>query len=136
MNTQKQLSEKLAVMHRKHSLSLVQPVESKIRLRDEIESHVERFLAAGGKISVHEIQRSHVKAQPPRGFTIKSGPNGYIGNNDAANYVGVPRSTLSQLCAKGTGPEHRKLPSGASVFLIEALDAWKTSRQESGTWTW
>lgn len=65
MNAQIKLSDCMSVMHAKHSTSLVRPVESKQKLRAEIESHTAEYLKKGGVVQFCEI---HVDS--PRRLTL------------------------------------------------------------------
>lgn len=48
----------------------------------------------------------------------------YLRTGDAANYLGLGKSTLERKRVDGTGPQFRKLGGRVIVYAVSDLDAW------------
>ncbi|MEM7781316.1 MAG: helix-turn-helix domain-containing protein [Pseudomonadota bacterium] len=48
----------------------------------------------------------------------------YLRTPDAADYLGLGKSTLERKRVDGTGPLFRKLGGKVIVYAVEDLDAW------------
>ncbi len=49
---------------------------------------------------------------------------GYLRTADAANYLGMGKSTLERARIEGTGPKFRRLGSRIVTYAVADLDAW------------
>lgn len=54
--------------------------------------------------------------------------SGYLRTPEAANYLGIGRSTLERKRIDGTGPTYRRLGAKIVAYAVADLDAW-ASRQ-------
>jgi predicted DNA-binding transcriptional regulator AlpA len=60
-----------------------------------------------------------------------SGP--HVRVRDAANYVGLSKSTLDKMRMSDGGPAYHKL-GRAVVYATADLDVWLASKRRSSTW--
>lgn len=52
----------------------------------------------------------------------------YLRTPDAANYLGISKSTLNRKRIEGTGPVFRRLGSWTVVYAVKDLDAWASQK--------
>lgn len=136
MSIHTELPDSMAVMHAKHSRALVQPVENKQAIRAQLEAHMKEFFAGGGSIQECGIRVDAPGKKAVSNFAIQCNSDRSLSNTPASRYIGIPASTLRQLCCEGCGPKHTTVRKGVRLFQIPDLDAWKESMIAAGEWKW
>ena len=57
----------------------------------------------------------------------------YLRTADAAEYLGVGKSTLERARVEGTGPTFRRLGSKTVAYSVDDLDAWASEQIHRST---
>lgn len=57
----------------------------------------------------------------------------YLRTADAAEYLGVGKSTLERARVEGTGPTFRRLGSKTVAYSVDDLDAWASQQIHRST---
>lgn len=130
MNVQKQLSEKLAVMHAKHGRALVKPVENKHTMRAEINAHVAEFLARGGQVEKLAIREYEKDKAAEYSVLINGIEYQAISGSGITKTFGIARSVIAKYVTAGDGPVFQKQMGGKkeNLYPIEKFKDWARER--------
>lgn len=123
----------MAEMRRCNARAAVAVVNKRLE-QEEIARQTAEFIARGGRIqgipvgvSGDQSDRARSEQAGKGGRTNSKRMRGSVGINRAAEYLGVPRDTFSELVSAGLGPKctkHGKL----TRFAVADLDEWMAGK--------